>query len=86
MSLESINELNNCYTLIKDGKLYIENLKNVESLEINIFDLTGKKIFHENNNIIDNSTSVNIEDLKNGVYIINLSDKNGNYHSMKFLI
>lgn len=86
LSLESINELNNCYTLIKEGKLYIENLKNVESLEINIFDLTGKKIFHENINIIDNSTSVNIEDLKNGVYIINLSDKNGNHHSMKFLI
>ena len=73
----------NVYPNPTSGKLYFD-LQNVESLSIEMFDLMGKKVFFISDyNIAGIPTSIDISNLPNGFYIMELKINNEVVSSQK---
>jgi uncharacterized repeat protein (TIGR01451 family) len=61
----------------------ISNSKIDQLYQINIFDVLGKVVSTENN--LNLSNPINIKSLKNGLYLLQLVDANGNTYSETFI-
>lgn len=65
-----------------NGVLSVESTQ-VKLINYIIMDVDGRII--SNGDIISNNEEINIENLKNGIYIIQLTDVNGNISTLKFI-
>jgi hypothetical protein len=61
------------------------NCHGKESLQIIISDLTGSIVYHENINFNCGTLQIPIQQLSNGIYLIKLSQRNGNFVMNKFV-
>jgi subtilisin family serine protease len=69
-SVSSLNKNDKPILLLKDNQLTIKNLKSINStIELTVFDVTGKEIFKGNSNNSEFSTKINISD---GIYFFQL--------------
>ncbi|WP_298535409.1 T9SS type A sorting domain-containing protein [uncultured Algibacter sp.] len=62
--------------------LHIKTTHNLSDYKIKIIDFTGKVIWVQENN---NTNSINVEKLSQGVYFISIEDELGNVSSEKFI-
>ena len=72
--VSSVNEIDveNSYVYVNNGNLIITNV-NGKSL-VEIYDVMGRKIICET---INNESSINIENIRSGVYVVRTSDNMG---------
>jgi subtilisin family serine protease len=69
-SVSSLDKNDKPILLLKDNQLTIKNLKSINStIELTVFDVTGKEIFKGNSNNSEFSTKLNISD---GIYFFQL--------------
>jgi hypothetical protein len=55
-------------------------------LEFTVYDLLGKKILHEQKNINNPVSELNVSTLTAGTYLLNISDENGMSETIKFMV
>lgn len=65
------------------GLLNINNVKNIQNTKVEVIDLNGKILILEN--IVNENTTLNIENLANGLYIIKIINDLGEVYSDKII-
>ena len=72
--VSSVNEIDveNSYVYVNNGNLIITNVTGKSLVEI--YDVMGRKIICET---INNESSINIENIRSGVYVVRTSDNMG---------
>ena len=74
-----INEYENTFEIFPnpvDDKLYIKGEAAIE--EINIFNITGVKVYNEVCLMKNNEYMVNVNNLPEGIYVVNVTTTEGN--------
>ncbi|MFS8082396.1 MAG: M1 family aminopeptidase [Ginsengibacter sp.] len=79
------------YTLLNNPvtntlKIKSEVTRGNALLEFTVFDLSGKKLLHEQKNINNPVSEMNVSTLIAGTYLLNVSDKVGISETIKFMI
>ena len=65
-------------------KLFINATKSTPNLEMKIFNIQGKLLTGENVKN-ENPASIDVSNLKSGIYFLNIEDENGNFEVKKFI-
>ncbi len=65
-------------------KLFINTTKSTPNLEMKIFNIQGKLLTGENVKN-ENPASIDVSNLKSGIYFLNIEDENGNFEVKKFI-
>ncbi|MBS1736791.1 MAG: T9SS type A sorting domain-containing protein, partial [Bacteroidetes bacterium] len=76
--------LNNPVTSLLKVKCDLPGSNNL--LEFSIFDLSGKKVLHEQKNINGPVSEMNVSALTPGAYLLSITDKNNINETIKFMI
>jgi len=81
-NIETTNKIINTYTLFpnpcNDILTISSKNNNTENLNITIKDVTGKEVLNNKINFL-NKTDINISELRNGIYFINIENQEMNY-------
>ncbi len=66
------------------NELFLTSKNTVGNLKIKIFNIEGKLLSTENI-VLENQTSIDVSQLTNGIYFLNIEDENGNTTIKKFI-
>jgi hypothetical protein len=88
LNLDKINTLNNLkiYPNPSNGNLNISNIESINIKKIEIFNLIGAKVFEQKKDISSKNTTLSLQVLNKGVYLLKLTSDENKTRIQKLII